>query len=398
MIPVDEAIAAVLGRIAPLPARTAPITEAAGLVLAETIRADGPMPPFAASARDGYAVVAADGPGLRTLVGEVSAGAAPEIVVRPGEVARIATGAPLPVGADAVVMVEQTAERDGRIEIGVAVAAGADIRPAGQDYSAQAVLLEALDLLDAAAIGLLAAVGRTTVSAYPRPRVAVLSSGDELVAPTEVPGPGQIRDSNRFALLAAVEAAGGMPVDAGHLADSEDDVARLGVVAHAADVVVTTGGVSMGHRDLVKPWLAAHGDLVFGRVRIKPGKPVTFGMLEGRPFFALPGFPVSALVCFELFVRPALLRLAGHVDVRRPTWQVRLAHDVEHDPNRVEFARAIVTLSPSGPEARITGAQGSGRLLSWAGANALLRLPDGRTHSPAGTMLPALIVAPVGAS
>ncbi|MEO8084367.1 MAG: gephyrin-like molybdotransferase Glp [Ardenticatenales bacterium] len=410
-IPVDDALALILASVDVLaPTERIPFTSAAGRVLAAPVAAPEAMPPFAASSRDGYAVVAADGVGARRVVGEAVAGGAGGVVVTAGTAARITTGAPLPQGADAVVMVEDIARgfaalgedaapTDGADWISVqrGVEAGENVRPAGQDYAAGDVVLHAGDVVGAAELGLLASVGAVEVEVVRRPKVIVFSTGDELVEPESALGPGQIRDSNRFALAEAVRQAGADVLFAGHIGDEQGDLEALGAAVASADVLVTSGGVSMGHRDLVKPWLAEHGRLVFGRVRTKPGKPVTFAIVEGTPCFALPGFPVSALVCFELFVRPALRRMAGHREVRRPSWPVRLAHDVVHAGDRVEFARAVVTVGDDGrATAATTGFQGSGRLLSLAHANALLRLEGESGVTRAGAMVTAILTGPVG--
>jgi molybdenum cofactor synthesis domain-containing protein len=396
-VPVDDARATVMSAVAPLAQTVRPFTDAAGLVLARAVRAVEPMPPFAASAKDGYAVVAGDGPGRRTLVGEVRAGRPPGVAVRSGTVARITTGAPLPRGADAVVMVEQTHADGDDVFIDRAVEPGADVRPVGQDYDIGEELLPRGSQLGPTEIGLLAAVGATDVTVHPRPRVAVFSSGNELVEPGAPLGPGQIRDSNRFALAEAARAAGAEVAFVGTIGDSLEDVSQIAAAAADVDVVVTAGGVSMGDRDHIKPWLSEHGDMVFGRVRVKPGKPLTFALVDGTPVFALPGFPVSAMVSFELFVRPALRRMAGSRSWDRPVWHVLLAHDVRHSSERTEFQRAVVRLEGGTPTARTTGFQGSARLLSLAGANALLRLDNERGHTPAGTYVDAVIIGPVAA-
>lgn len=401
-IDVDDAVARILAAVAPVePAERVAFHAAAGRVLAADVAARDAMPPFAASARDGYAVRAGDGAAPRRVVGEAVAGAAAGVAVGAGEAARITTGAPLPPGADAVIMVEDTAAApdggDGpRVRLARTVAAGENVRPVGQDHAAGDVVVAAGTVIGPAEVGLLASVGAETVAVHRRPQVAVFSTGDEVVGPGEPLGPGQIRDSNRFALAEAVRAAGAEVLFAGHLGDEAADLEALAAAIASADAVVTSGGVSMGHRDLVKPWLAAHGQLVFGRVRTKPGKPVTFALVDGTPCFALPGFPVSALVCFELFVRPALRAMGGHRAVTRPVWPVRLAHDVAHAGDRVEFARAVVRVGPDGtPAAATTGFQGSGRLLSLSGANALLRLEGAAGRTPSGAVVPALIVGPV---
>jgi molybdenum cofactor synthesis domain-containing protein len=294
-------------------------------------------------------------------------------------------------------MVERSVVRDGTVTFDGQIAPGMGIRPPGDDFAAGELVVASGTVLSPARIGLAASVGAALVSVHPRPRVAVLSTGDELVPVTSVPGPGQIRDSNRYALMAAVEEAGGIPIDGGHVPDSESATEALALLSRAADAVVTSGGVSMGHRDLVKPWLAANGEILFGRVRMKPGKPATFALVDGCPFFALPGFPVSALVTFELLVRPAIRAMAGDRNPSRPEWSVRLESDVPHDPKRVEFVRGIVTLGEGGPVARTTGAQGSGRLLSMAPANALVRLDQEASLMPAGSRVPALIIGDVAA-
>lgn len=398
LIELDAALSLVRAAFRPLPSERLALAEAAGRVLAEAVVAREAMPPFAAASVDGWAVVAADGTGERRVVGLVDAGAPVPAVVRPGSAARIATGAPVPPGADAVVMVEDSLPRgDGTAEVAIlrAPAVGDGIRPVGLDYPAGTALLVPGQPLGAAALGLAASAGAADVAVHRRPRVAVFSSGDELVEPHEPLRPGAIRDGNRFALAAAAAEAGADVVVAGTLRDRAADLERLRDAVAAADVVVTSGGVSMGRLDLVKPWLEAHGHVAFGRVRVKPGKPVTFADVGGTPFFGLPGFPVSALVCFELFVRPALRRMGGHADVERPVWAVRLAESVAHAADRVELVRAVVDLGEDGPVARTTGPQGSGRLLGLAGANALLRLPEGRGATEAGERVPALILGEV---
>ena len=314
MIPVREAVDIVLQEVRPLPPKPVSFAQALGLVLAEDVYAAEPMPPFAASAVDGYAIIAADMSPARQLIGEQLAGRVNDLHVSPGTAVRITTGAPVPPGADAVVMVEYAREEpDGQVQVEAPVEAGDNVRPVGQDLEVGQLVLPQGTLLGAAEIGLLAMVGRTEVHAYPRPRIAVMSTGDELVEPGQPLKPGQIRDSNRFSLMSAVREAGGVPVDMGRIGDQPGAVrTALDRAGHEADAVLTAGGVSMGGGDLVKPYLAARGRVHFGRVRARPGKPVTFATLDGMPVFALPGFPVSALVCFEIYMRPALLRMAGH--------------------------------------------------------------------------------------
>ncbi len=397
MILVEEAIEIILREVHPLPPVRVPFTDALGLVLAEDVHAVEPMPPFAAASVDGYAVIAADLAPVRRLIGEQSAGYVGDAKVTPGTAVRVTTGAPIPPGADAVVMIEFTEERDGLVQIKTTVEAGSDIRPVGQDLAAGQPVLARGVPLGAPEIGLLAMVGQTEVLVHPAPRVAIMSTGDELVEPGESLKPGQIRDANRFSLMSAVREVGGVPVDLGKVGDQAgtlQETIERGL--RQADALLTSGGVSMGQLDLVKPYLAARGTVHFGRVRAKPGKPVTFATVDGVPVFAMPGFPVSALVSFEIYVRPALLKMAGHTRLHRPRWRVTLTHEVSHTTGRTEFQRAVVTRHADGRyTATITGFQGSGRLLSMSGANALLILPYQHGDFPAGAEVEAIITGPL---
>jgi molybdopterin molybdotransferase len=393
MITVEEAWQRVADALAPLPPERVAIGQAVGLVLAEDVIAGVNMPPFPASAMDGYAVIASDTAPARAVVGEQSAGLDRFLRVEPGTAARIMTGAPLPDGADAIVPVERTREENGRVVIDGPVSPGDHVRPIGQDLKAGEPILTRGDVLGAAEIGLLATVGHTHVAVHPRPIVAVIATGDELVPPDQTPAPGQIRDSNSDALVAAVALAGASPLHLGRVGDDRDALrqALLDGVARA-NVVMTSGGVSMGTRDLIKPLLEELGTVHFGRLSAKPGKPMTFATVRGIPCFGLPGFPVSSLVMFELFVRPALRLLAGHQRLMRPEVQVRLAHAVRHEPDRTEFQRATISLREGEYWAEPTGVQVSGRLKSLVGANVLLRLPAGRGAFSAGERVAAMVI------
>jgi molybdopterin molybdotransferase len=397
MIPVEEAIEIILREVHPLPPVHVSFVDALGQVLAEDVHATEPMPPFQAAAVDGYAVIAADSSSIRRLVGEQSAGYVGNAKVTPGTAVRVTTGAPIPPGADAMVMVEFTEERGEGVEIKTEVETGSNIRPMGQDIKAGQLVLARGNLLGAPEIGLLAMIGQTEVQVHPKPCVAVMSTGNELVEPRESPEPGQIRDANRFSLMSAVREVGGVPIDLGQVGDEPQALSEaIEHGLHQADVLLTSGGVSMGQLDLVKPYLASRGTIHFGRVRAKPGKPVTFATLDGAPVFAMPGFPVSALVSFEIYVRPALLKMAGHTRLHRPRQRVTLAHDVHHAADRTEFQRAIVTRQADGRyNAVTTGFQGSGRLLSMSGANALLILPYQQGDFPAGAEVEAIITGPL---
>lgn len=408
MLPVEVALGIVLEKTATLPPRPVALGEALGLILAEAAIAHEAMPPFAASMKDGYAVVAGDGPGDYPLIGTVTAGRVAEFRVQPGTVAYITTGAPLPAGADAVVMVEET-ERlaspngEGRVRVRQQVRSGADVRPLGSDMGVGQEVLPAGTHLGAAEIGLLATVGITNVHVYPRPKVAVLSTGDELVEPDLLPGPGQIRDSNRAMLIAAIEAAGGEPIDLGIAGDTLAVIkARVEQGLAAADLLISSGGVSMGDLDLIKPLFEQAGTVHFGRLRMKPGKPCTFATAEvggqRRLLFGLPGNPVSSLVTYYLLVAPAIRKLSGWPEPRLQRIQVYIEQSLPLDSYRPEYHRATATWDPTlnggqgGYRAISTGSQVSSRLLSMRTANVLLELPQAEGVMPAGSVVSALVI------
>ena len=412
MLAVETALAIVLEQAAPLAPIRTPIAAARGRILAEAVNATAPLPPFPASVKDGYAVVAGDGPGAYPVIGAVTAGRVADFTVQPGTVAYITTGAPLPPGADAVVMVEETETIDATdggqrlVQIRATVKPGADVRPIGFDVAVGQEVLPAGTLLGAAELGLLATIGVAQVNVHPAPRVAILSSGDELVETGTPLGPGQIYDSNRRTLIAAVEALGGGVVDLGIAGDSATALAAAVERGLAeADILLTSGGVSMGDLDLLKPLLDHIGVVHFGRLRMKPGKPCTFATVErdGRQklIFALPGNPVSSLVTFYLLAAPALRKLAGWRNPQLTRVQVCLSQPLRLDPYRPEYHRATVRWESSLHEGRgglladSTGNQASSRLLSMRSANALLELPQGEGMLEAGATVTALLIGDV---
>lgn len=396
MLHPDEARKIVLRFAKPLAPEQVLLENAGDRVLARSLVADVDLPPFRASTMDGYAVVHSDSMETREVLGAGFAGAESGLVIQSGSASKIMTGAPLPEGATAVVMVENTRGEDGKVAIlQDRVAEGENIRPIGADMRAGDELVPAGSILGPAEIGLLASLGHDSVLVGRRPRVAILSTGDELVAPGEGPGPGQIRDSNRFSLAVAARRAGAEVVLNRHVADSEAELRKaFDEALSAADVIVTSGGVSMGDRDLVKGLLGELAEVRFRRVFMKPGKPLNFATIGDQLLFGLPGNPVSCLVSFQMFVRPALLVLQSAPAEVLPTVEVELAHDIGSS-DRIEFQRAVVWAGTDGRlMARNTGSQMSARLASFIGSNAFLIVHPSETTLRQGSRLSALMVAP----
>ncbi|XP_016301414.1 gephyrin isoform X2 [Sinocyclocheilus anshuiensis] len=362
-----------------------------GRVLAQDVYAKDNLPPFPASVKDGYAVRAADGPGDRFIIGESQAGEQPTLTVMPGQVMRVTTGAPIPCGADAVVQVEDTEllreSEDGteELEVRILVQArpGQDIRPIGHDIKRGECVLAKATHMGPSEIGLLATVGVTEVEVQKFPVVAVMSTGNELLNPEDDLHPGKIRDSNRSTLLATIQEHGYPTINLGIVGDNPDDLLNaLNDGISRADVIITSGGVSMGEKDYLKQVLDIdlHAQIHFGRVFMKPGLPTTFATLDTdgarKLIFALPGNPVSAVVTCNLFVIPALRKMQGILDPRPTIIKARLSCDVKLDP-RPEYHRCILTWHHQEPLpwAQSTGNQMSSRLMSMRSANGLLMLP-----------------------
>ena len=395
MVTPDVALETVLAHTPLLPSESVLLPETHGRVLAGEVTSPIDMPPFPASSVDGYAVIADDPSPRRRVLAEIIAGQDHDFRVVPGTAVRTMTGAPVAPGADAVAMVEYVEEQDGWATLTRPVRPGDNVRPAGQDLKAGQVVLSKGTVLGPAEVGLLASVGEQYVQVYRKPHVAVLSTGDELVEPWEAIGAAKIRDSNRYALMAAVELAGAVPISLGMVPDVEEEQReRIALGLQTADAIITSGGVSMGVRDLVKRLLEEAGTVHLGRVFMKPGKPFTFATAQGKLAFGLPGFPVSSLVTFELFVRPALLKMQGHPVVERPRVEVILDHEVKPAEDRAEFQRAVVRWEGGALRASTTGLQSSGRLLSIAGANALLVFKPGEKKQ-AGENVTAILTGPV---
>ncbi len=415
MISVEEARAYVLKHFKPLEPERVPILEALDRVLAEDIVSDLNVPPFNNSAMDGYAVLADDirgatkqSPVTLRVIGDLAAGYMPSQAVEPGTAMRIMTGAVLPPGADTVVRFEETSEAVGQkatgkdsdhVEILNAVERGSNVRAQGEDIHQGEIVLRQGSIVRAPEVGLLASVGCASVLVHRRPRVAILATGDELVAIDEPVTPGKIRNSNGYSNAAAVLKAGGIPIQLGIARDNVEDLTRkirAGLDAQA-DLFITSAGVSVGDYDVVKDVLNREGQMHFWQVAMKPGKPLAFGLIgdaqsrsnemvsagegardhaSGVPLLGLPGNPVSAIVSFEVFARPAILTMLGKTKFERPTVEAVLQEEVHNTAGRRNYIRVTVEKTSEGYVARTTGEQGSGILTSIVRANGLLAMPE----------------------
>ncbi len=400
LLSVDDAVARILSGIAPLGDERVPLLEALGRVLATRLVAEVSLPPFANSSMDGFAVRAGnlkhttkEQPTTIRVVMDIPAGSSPERALETGQVARIMTGAPLPEGADAVVPVEATDQewKAGEnpalpevVTFYTSVKPGDYVRPVGEDIQAGQTVLEAGTLIRAQELGVLAALGQAEVVVKRRPRVAILSSGDELVGVDEPLTPGKIRDVNSYTLFGLISANGGEPLRIPTAHDTLDDVRRRFQEALdlKPDLILSSAGVSVGTFDVVRAVMDELGKIDFWRVNLRPGKPLAYGALGGVPFFGLPGNPVSAMVTFDVFVRPTLLRLSGRPE-GVPTVEATLRETLTSDGRR-SYIR--VKLSREGGQyvAEPTGTQSSGALMSMVLADGLLVIPEDVTEARAG--------------
>ena len=387
MTPLEDAQTFVLSSCPPADPIDVEFPDAEGLVLAADVVAAEQVPPFDNTAVDGYAVHAADTAAVRdvpvelAVVGEVAAGAASDHVLQRGEAIRIMTGAPVPRGADAIVMVEDT-ERigDDRVRISAAVEPGAAVGRAGDDVQPGDLLFESGTVVSPAIVGVLASVNARRVRVYPRMRVAVMSTGDELVEDGRPLAPGEIRESNRRMLAGMLRETGCEVIDLGTVRDDEVELERvLRDAAARCDAIVTSGGVSMGDYDIVKAVLGRIADMTWMQIAIKPAKPFAFGTLGGTPIFGLPGNPVSSIVSFEMLARPALRRMMGHTRLARQSL-VAIADEalVRRPDGKVHLMRVIAGFEDDGRcHVRSARAQGSHQLAATALANAIAIVPDG---------------------
>jgi molybdopterin molybdotransferase len=409
MLSVEDALDQVLGAFRPLEPERVPILQTLGRVLAEDVYADVNIPPHANSAMDGYAVIAADvagaGPGspvrLR-VIENLAAGYVAECEVAPGTAIRIMTGAPIPQGADAVIRFERTEQRDEWVDLYYAPPVGNNIRYAGEDVHRGDLILSKGTRIRPQEVGMLASLGCSEVSVIRRPRVAILATGDELVDVSEPLGPGKIRNSNGYSNAAQVLEYGGVPIMLGIARDKVNDLTgkiRSGL-AQGADLLLTSGGVSVGDFDVVKKVLAGEGEITFWRVRMKPGKPLAFGKIQAEvngversvPVLGMPGNPVSVMVSFEIFARPAILKMLGVADLDKPTVDAVLDDEIPCKDERRHYVRVCIDRREDGYHASLTGEQGSGILTSMVKANGFAVIPEDWTHAPAGARVKAMFL------
>lgn len=391
MLSVEQALEKVLAMFTPLPAEQVPVLEALDRVLATDIVSDMNIPPLANTAMDGYAVRVADTAGASPehprrlrVDAYLAAGYVREEPIAPGTAVRIMTGAPVPPGAEAVIPFENVQVEGDEILVFKPISLHKNIRQAGEDVKAGQIVLTAGTLLRAQEIGMLAALGHAQVSVYRRPRVAVLSTGDEIIDTTDPWQPGKIRDANSYSVSALVRYYGGEPLRLGVARDTvEELIAKLRKGLEAGvDLIVTSGGVSMGDFDVVKTVLAAEGEIHFWRVRMKPGKPLAFGRIQDVPLLGLPGNPVSSMTSFLLFGRAVLQKLQGRTPTPLPSRTAILIDPIKRKDNRRHYVRVWLEEKDGQTYAHLTGDQGSGILLSMVQARGLAVIPEDRDHTP----------------
>ena len=393
MITVKEALEHVLGVIFPLALEKTDILGALGRVIGEDIHAPRDIPPRDNSGMDGYALksegttgAGAESPVVLNIIEDIPAGYTPQKTVGSGEAARIMTGAPVPDGADAVVMVEETKSDGNSVRIYAEAAKGQNVRYAGEDVRGGDLVIRAGTLLRPAETGMLSALGRSFVKVYQKPLVALIATGDELVDIDGAASPGKIVSSNSYSLAAQVMECGGIPLQLGIAKDNIDDLTEKFRDAMRADIIVSSAGVSVGDYDFVKDVMEDMGiDIEFWQVAQRPGKPMTFGAREGKPVFGLPGNPVSSMITFEQYVRPAILKMTGHEKFFRRTIRAKLTEDIKKKKELRYFVRGRVKSQGEGFVVETTGEQGSGILKSMVLANGIIVLPEDAEFIKAGS-------------
>jgi molybdopterin molybdotransferase len=385
MISVTEAEERILVALKPMPLEQVVITDSFGRVVGEDVKSRRTQPPMAVSAMDGYAVRAADVQNVPTdlkVVGYAPAGGSYEETIKKGETVRIFTGAPVPAGADAIVIQEDTIQTDDSVRINEGAAAGTYVRPAGLDFAKGDVLIPKGTRMTARHVGLTAAMNVPWLMTYRKPRVAILATGDEIVMPGEEIGPNQIVSSNAIALAAFVRAMGAEPVLLGIAPDDREGLRQMASGIVGNDILVTTGGASVGDHDLVQDVLSEGGmDVDFWRIAMRPGKPLMFGDIGGIPVLGLPGNPVSSLVCAMIFLRPALARMQGAIEADRDTLSLRLANDLPENDRRQDYLRATFETDNNGETVvRSFHRQDSSMMATLTHADGLIIRPG---HAPA---------------
>ena len=392
MISVEDALNQILEVIVPLGQEKVNILDSLGRVIGEDIYANRNIPPRDNSAMDGYAVrwedtrgASREKPVVLNVIENLPAGAIPRKTVGKGESSRIMTGAPVPDGADAIVRVEDTAKEGRKVKILAEAEEGQDIRFAGEDVRDGELVISAGNIIRPAEIGMLASLGRSFISAYQRAVVAVVATGDELVDVDEQPSPWQIVSSNSYSLAAQITDCGGIPLQIGIAKDTKEDLVAKFKAALRADIIVSSGGVSVGDYDLVKDVMKEVGNkMQFWRVAMRPGRPLAFGSMGGVPLFGLPGNPVSSMIAFEQFVRPSILKMMGHKNLFRRTVKATVREDIIKKKGARHFIRARVEYKSGKYVVTSTGDQGSGILKSMVKANCLIILPQNTTFVKKG--------------
>lgn len=384
MITVEDALNRILEKIVPLGLEKVSLLDALGRVLGEDIYARRDIPPKDNSAMDGYALRSQDTVGATgetpvtlDVIEDIPAGHIPRKIVEPGTASRIMTGAPVPEGADAVIRMEDT-EKDGqRVKVYAQTEQGQDIRYAGEDVKEGELVISRGKIIRPAEVGMLAALGRSFIYIHQRPLVAILSTGDELDDIDEMPSPWKIISSNSYSLTAQVMDCGGIPLHIGIAKDTREDLVAKFRAALRADIIISSGGVSVGDYDLVKDIMKEVGNAMeFWRVAMRPGRPLAFGAMEGIPVFGLPGNPVSSMISFEQFIRPSILKMMGHKNLFRRTIKALLHEDIKKSKGVKHFIRARVKHEEGRYTVSTTGEQGSGILKSMVMANGLIILPE----------------------
>lgn len=395
MISVEEATEIILKSIPVLGVEKVDILNALERVLGEEVYAPYHIPPWDNSAMDGYAVIHRDiahaspsTPAILTVVEDLPAGYTSHRALKQGEAIRIMTGAPLPKGCDTVVMVEDTETSRNQVTIFKSTPQGEHIRKTGEDVQQGALVLSSGTIIHAAGVGMLASLKRSFISVYQRPTVAVISTGDELIDVDGILTEGKIVSSNTYSLASLVKEAGAIPLILGIARDRAENLKEKFKAALSADMIISSGGVSVGDYDLVKDILKELGaEMKFWKVAMRPGQPLAFGVIEGKPTFGLPGNPVSCMISFEQFVRPSILKASGHRRLFRPLVEAELKEPLKKKEGRTYFLRCLVTVEEGRYVVTTTGEQGSGILMSMVRANGLIILPEERTTFKAGEMV-----------